>query len=185
MNIQNIWKEHHKKLKAYITSQVKDEMLAEDLLHDVYIKVQKNLPSVNDSNKISSWLFRITKNVIVDYYRKHNRHQFYEYSDEVEVKAPENIHVIATQSLSNCLLPIINELPDDYREAVYLSEIEGYTQKEVASIIGLTHSGAKSRIQRGRKIMKDLLTSCCTVELDGKNRISNFDIKPSAKNHCK
>ena len=73
---------------------------------------------------------------------------------------------------------MIGELPDSYREAVQLSEVEGLSQREVADRIGLSLSGAKSRIQRGRGMLKDALERCCRFEFDGRGNLMGYDPKP-------
>jgi RNA polymerase sigma-70 factor (ECF subfamily) len=79
---------------------------------------------------------------------------------------------------------MINELPEDYQKAIYLSEIEDLPQKKVAEIMSLSVSGAKSKIQRGRKKIKAMLTDCCEIELDTKNRITSFDCSKDSDKLC-
>lgn len=76
---------------------------------------------------------------------------------------------------------MIRSLPDGYREAVQLAEIEEQTQQDVADRLGLSLSGAKSRIQRGRAMLKDVLEACCSFELDGRGRVMGCDPKPNQK----
>ncbi|HFD31893.1 MAG TPA: RNA polymerase sigma factor SigZ [Gammaproteobacteria bacterium] len=184
MNIQIIWEKYNQRLKSYIILQTKDDVLADDLLQEVYLKVDKGLGSIKDDQRISSWLYQVTKNVIIDHYRA-NKKVHHEYRDELFVDPTPNISNHPSQQLSDCLLPIIKELPEDYREAVYLSEIKCHSQKEVAKMIGLSYSGAKSKIQRGRLMIKKLLTSCCSIELNSKNSIVDFEKNTNTKDYCK
>jgi RNA polymerase sigma-70 factor, ECF subfamily len=184
MNIEKIWQDHYRQLKVYIYHQVKDETLTEDLLHEVYFRVSKHINTIQDAQKISSWLYRVTSNVVIDYFRKNSAEKFIEYRDDIEHTAEKNPSDEARRELSKCLLPMINELPEDYQEAIYLSEIEGITQQKVAEIMGLSLSGAKSKIQRGRKKIKAMLTGCCEIELDPKNRVVSFDYAKDSGKFC-
>jgi RNA polymerase sigma-70 factor (ECF subfamily) len=184
MNEQLLWQKHYKQLKAFIIKQVKDHMLADDILHDVYIKVNEKIQTVENDDSISSWLYRVTRNVIIDHFRKNKHELISEYHEEIE---NENVSASINQEqmeLSKCLLPIINELPEKYREAVYLSEIEGHTQKKVAEIMGQSLSATKSSILRGKIKVREILTRCCSIELDKGNRVSGFEKKCLSKKYC-
>jgi RNA polymerase sigma-70 factor (ECF subfamily) len=65
-----------------------------------------------------------------------------------------------------------------YRQAVQLSEIEGLPQQEVADRLGLSLSGAKSRIQRGRLMLKDELERCCRFEFDRRGNVMDYEPRP-------
>jgi len=184
MNIEKIWQDYSRQLKQYIYHEVKDDKLTEDLLHDVFVRVSEKVNTVEDAQKISSWLYRVTSNVVIDYFRKNPADKFVEYQDDFVHESEINRSDEARRELSKCLIPMINELPGNYRKAIYLSEIEGLTQHKVADLMGLSVSGAKSKIQRGRKKVKAMLTDCCEIELDPKNRITSFDCSKDADKFC-
>ncbi len=79
---------------------------------------------------------------------------------------------------------MIQRLPETYREAVILSEIKGLTQKEVAQMQGTSLSGAKSRVQRGRALLKEMLADCCRLEFDHKGRLCDYERKDKACDAC-
>ena len=76
--------------------------------------------------------------------------------------------------LSRCLAPLIERLPGSYRQALVLTEVEGLTQADAASRLGLSVSGMKTRVQRARGRLKDLLLDCCHVELDRRRGVSGY-----------
>ncbi len=78
---------------------------------------------------------------------------------------------------------MITQLPDKYRRVVYQSEIEGITQKAVAENEGISVSGAKSRVQRGRAILKGMLYECCEFKINKHNHLIDFKAKLS-RCHC-
>ena len=73
---------------------------------------------------------------------------------------------------------MIDEIPPPYREAVQWYEIDGLPQQEIAARTGLSLSGAKSRIQRGRAMLKETLDRCCLLEFDRRGNLMNCDPRP-------
>ena len=143
-----IWHEYHTKLAAFIRSRVTEEAV-DDLLQDVFMRIHSRLDSLNDDAKLESWLYQITRNAISDYYRSQRKTE--ELPEWIEQPQPEEAETIRKE-LSSCLEPMIQELPDKYRNAIHMSELENKTQQEVAEEEGISLSGAKSRVQRGRAL---------------------------------
>ena len=73
----------------------------------------------------------------------------------------------AVQELASCLRPLVNQLPDEYRDAVTLVDLDGYTNQAAAQQVGVSTSGMKSRVQRGRKKLAALLHDCCVIDAHG------------------
>ncbi|MBI5215350.1 MAG: RNA polymerase sigma factor SigZ [Ignavibacteriae bacterium] len=160
-NLEHLYKQFSKRLLNFIVQRVNSRDEAEDILHDVFLKVHANIESLNDSMKIESWLYQITRNAIIDYYR----------TRKPKETLPENIvEEEETESAMERLTPSINhfieQLPEPYREAITLTELQGMKQKDLATKLGISHSGAKSRVQRARKMLKDLFFECCHFEFD-------------------
>ncbi len=159
--LDTVFRQFHTRLKRFILTKVSDEDTADDILQDVFLKVHANIEELKDSSKLESWVYQITRNAIIDYYRTKKQSQPLpeELQDDESTETP-------VQRLSLGIDKFINQLPDDYREAIMMSEIEGIKQAEVAKRLGISVSGAKSRIQRGRKKLKELLFECCHFEFD-------------------
>ena len=77
------------------------------------------------------------------------------------------------QELARCIRPLVAALPREYREAVALTELEGLTQKATAEQVGLSLSGMKSRVQRGREQLRQRLLECCHIEFDRRGGVSS------------
>ncbi len=169
-----IWTEFHTQLKHFILGRISDKSLADDILQDVFLKVHTHIESFKQNDNIKNWLYRITRNTIIDYYRTHKTTE----SLPATLAAPESDEIEnARQEIGACLLPMIEQLPEHYRQAIRLSEIEGLSQKEVARQQQLSLSGAKSRVQRGRGMVKKLLTKCCQFEFDHHKKVINYEEK--------
>jgi RNA polymerase sigma-70 factor (ECF subfamily) len=174
--MMNLWQEHKSRLRGYIAKRVPDEDLVDDILQNVYLKAHTNLSTVKSRGSLVSWLFRIASNAITDYYR--SQKPWDELSDELSAPEPEPDHVA---ELATCLQPLIAELPEIYRSALVLSETDGLPQKKVADHLGISLSGAKSRVQRGREKLRGRLLECCDIET-GRSGIIGYE--PRDKN-CK
>jgi len=179
--LQQVWQEYHTRLLSFIVSRVSDPTVADDILQDVFLKIQKGLKTLKETNKLKSWIYTITRNTIIDYYRSHKRMEELPESLSSPEKNPTGK---ARKDIEHCMMPMINNLPDEYRETVILSEIEGLKQKEVAERQNISLSAAKSRIQRGRKMVKEMLIKCCAFELDHQGTMIDYEPKDSSCDTC-
>jgi RNA polymerase sigma-70 factor (ECF subfamily) len=157
--ITDLWQEHKTRLRAYISRRVSDSHDVDDILQEVFLKAHVNLHTVKASGSISGWLYRIASNAIADHYR--SQRSWKKLPDELTAIEVERDHIA---ELAVCLRPLIADLPDAYRVALTLSEIDGRPQKEVADLLGISLSGAKSRVQRGREKLRQRLLECCDIE---------------------
>ena len=153
------WLEHRSRLRGYIAKRVRDRDAVDDILQEVFLKVNASLHGVKSHVSISAWLYRIAANAIADHYRAQKPWE--ELPDEVAAPEPEQDFIA---ELATCLQPFIAELPESYRTALLLSEIEGLPQREVAELLNISLSGAKSRVQRGREKLRQRLFDCCDIE---------------------
>jgi len=178
---EKVWQEYHSKLRAFIKSRISDDAATDDTLQNVFLKMHAGLASLKDETKLKSWLYQIARNAIVDFHRSQRPSvDIPEWLPQPEADTGEKV----TQELSECLQPMIQLLPGNYREAVILSELRGLTQKEVAQAQGTSFSGAKSRVQRGRALLKNMLAECCRLEFDHNGRLCDYERKGGACNAC-
>lgn len=164
-----LWQEYRARLRGYVAKRVRHNDAVDDILQDVFLKVHASLATVKSQDSIAAWLYRIAANAIADFYR--SQKPSVDLPDELVAPEPER-NVVG--ELAACLQPLIAELPERYQTALVLSEIQGLPQKEVAARLGLSLSGAKSRIQRGRDKLRDNLLACCNIET-GKSGIVGYE----------
>lgn len=153
--IQNIWKDLHKELQKFIFFKVKNKQLSEDILQDVFLKIQLNVHNLKDSSKLTSWVYQITRNTILDHFRKDNNLFSLESIDIVDADNDVNF-----SKLIDCINSKINNLPNKYKEALLLTILKDFSQIELAEYLGISYSGAKSRVQRGKEKVKTLVLNC-------------------------
>lgn len=176
--VESIWREFSGKLRQFIRGRVSDDATADDILQDIFLKIQTRLGQLEDGSKLQSWIFLMARNAVIDHYRQRKQ----------TVEVPETL-VVENQAddpdlegLKRAFRRMIDSMPEPYREALVLTEFEGLTQKELAERLGISLSGAKSRVQRGREQLKTMLHDCCTFEFDRRGRV--IDCAPRADAGC-
>jgi RNA polymerase sigma-70 factor (ECF subfamily) len=158
---ETIWQTFHQELFNFINKRVKDKDISKDILQDVFIKIHLKLKTLSDKDKLTSWVYQITRNSILDYFKK----------QKLKVPLTDNMMELQeekmfNEDLANCLKPMIAQLPDNYKEAIMQTEMGHLSQKAYAESIGISYSGAKSRIQRARQQLHELFNECCAIEAD-------------------
>jgi RNA polymerase sigma-70 factor (ECF subfamily) len=169
LELADLWREHKTRLHGYIAKHMNERDAVDDVLQNVFLKANAYLHTVKSHGSITAWLFRIAENAITDYYRA--RKPWDELPDTL--MAPEQEHNYAAE-LAVCLQPFIADLPEIYRTALVLSEIEGLPQREVANRLGISLSGAKSRVQRGKEKLRQRFLECCDIEI-GRGGIIGYE----------
>ena len=171
MSTVEVWNDFNERLLAFISSRVSNNEDAKDILQDVFIKIHQKLDGLSDAKKLKSWIYQVTRNSIIDYYRskKGTKDENIDLVDLKEEGKTEHI------DMTKCLIPFINSLPDNYKKALQATEIEGLSQKDYAEKIGISYSGAKSRVQRAKTKLKEFFTDCCKVQTDVYGNIISKD----------
>jgi RNA polymerase sigma-70 factor (ECF subfamily) len=173
MELQQDWNAVRERLHGFILRRISDPHDAEDLLQDVLVKMHGSLRNVKDHSRVQAWAYQITRNAITDYYRQ-ARSSRREMLDDPDTLSAELESRDAERELAVCLEPMIRRLPVHYRDAVVMADLEGTTQREVATRLGISLSGAKSRVQRGREKLREMLHECCMFELDRQGVVVGF-----------
>lgn len=151
MTNEAIYKELHKSVEGYVLKRVNDPVVAQDIVQDIFLKAHTSLKGLKHSERLGPWLFRIARNTVIDHYRARRKteplaEEFSEVPEELESK-----------EMLACILKLTDALPEIYREPLVLSDLEGESQNSVAARLGLSPSGARSRVQRARKMVRENL----------------------------
>lgn len=176
MTTTEVWKTYAIDVKRLIMSKVKDVQITDDLVQEVFMKVHTKLTTVEDERKVKSWLLSVSRNTVLDYFRKANKEIPLE-KEEAIVSEEDYKH-----SEKDCLPGIINNLPKKYRDPLLLSDIKGIKQAEIASQLNLPLATVKSQIQRGRKLIVQGYMDCCDYKLNDKGFLTG-EVKD--KKQCK
>ena len=170
---ETIYEEHRLELINFINQKIGNFSDAEDLLHDTFKKMIVNAETLDES-RVRSWLFHVARNAIVDYYRK--KKSFVELSDLLE---DESYTEPERDGLKRCIQGMMLELPEADRLALIESDLERIPQKEIAARLNISHTAVKSRIQRSRKRLHEMVNDCCVIERDSLGRVMQQECKSS------
>lgn len=176
----DIWRQVHDGLRGFIGKRVGNEAETDDILQEVFVRVQRHIDQLREPERLVPWVFQITRRVISDYYRAPGRRREWPagLAGDLEAEAlepPFESDSNATAELSRCLRPMIDRLSDEYRQAILLVELEGLTHRQAANRLGLSVPGMKSRVQRGRRQLRKLLEECCVIELDCRKGVMGYE----------
>lgn len=174
ISTEQVWEAFHAPLLQFIRKRVADSGMAEDLLQEVFLKIHQQVETLKDVKKLESWVYQITRHAIIDYYRRAAKPTTTLQEPEV-LQLPEEL---PDDDIVSELFPsvraMVNSLPAVDRQALVLTEYQGLTQKEFSARLGLSFSGAKSRVQRAREKLKQMLLECCHFELDRRGHVINY-----------
>ncbi|GHO52678.1 RNA polymerase sigma factor SigZ [Ktedonobacter robiniae] len=171
--IESAWQTLHDPLYRFIRRRVATEEQAEDLLQEVFLKMHTQIGSLREHDKLERWMYQIARNLIIDHYRKGR--QDIPLEDAEEMLPLDEIPEEDLQAqLAASVAAMIACLPHDYQEALLLTEMQGVSQKELAMRLGLSFSGAKSRVQRAREKLKQMVLDCCHIEFDRLGRVIDY-----------
>lgn len=160
MTTKYVWDTYAQDIKRFILSKTKDESVADDILQETFIKVHTKLQTLKDDDKLKSWLFSVARYTLMDYFK--TKKIKVELNDFEVTDTFENHE----HTEKDCLRGILVNLPKKYREPIFLSDIMGLKQKEVAKRLNLSLSTVKSQIQRGRKQIAQGFMDCCGYEMN-------------------
>lgn len=161
----DIWEQFSSELEKFICRQTRHDSVCQDLLQEVFLKVYINIKKVQAADNISAYLYRMTHNVITDHYRRNQQSGIVSAAPCPE-PAENVVQSSGEYKLADYLRPMIDTLPEIYRQALIMTDLNGYTQKQYAALSGISLSGAKSRVQRAREQLKALILQCCAYEFD-------------------
>lgn len=171
INTEYIWNNFNNDLYRFINKRIKDDDISKDILQDVFLKIHLKLDTLSDKDKLTSWIYQITRNSVLDYLKKHRPNAgdvdfFFEKEEEEESFNLE---------MSACMIKLINRLPETYKDALIKTELGKLSQKEYAKVLGLSYSGTKTRVQRARSELHELFKHCCNIQADIYGNIVDYE----------
>lgn len=170
--VEEVYERFDAGLRGFVSARVSDPGAAEDVLQDVYLKIHSRIDTLEDEEKVGSWVYRVARNAVYDHYRA--KRPSSELGDVPDEPAHDLEQRELDERLKETVSGMLEGLPPHHREALYLTEYEGLTQKQLAQRLGIGLSGAKSRVQRARARLKALLLACCHFELDALGRVIDY-----------
>jgi RNA polymerase sigma-70 factor (ECF subfamily) len=167
---EQMWREMLPQLRTFVRRRIANPDRADDLVAEILLRIHQNMGSLDDQERLPNWVFRIARNAIIDEYRRagRSREQLTATLHDEPAQVSIDDEPGAVRELSACLRPLLNGLPVEQRDALEMIDLDGMTQADAAERAGVSLSGMKSRVQRGRRRLAELLGQCCALTLDGR-----------------
>jgi RNA polymerase sigma-70 factor (ECF subfamily) len=157
-------------LLRYLQRLVGDRSTADDLLQDTLLKIARALPGFEGRSSIKTWAFTIATRVATDHLRRpQSRARMVDIDETTHLFDAESDQKLVIDEMSSCMREVIDSLPEDYRTALVLHDLEGQTAAQVAEIVGCSLAAAKIRIHRSRQRLKQALEKECRFYRDAEN----------------
>jgi RNA polymerase sigma-70 factor, ECF subfamily len=175
------WRELEARLRPYVARRVRSSADVDDIVQEVFVRMQRGLHGLQDSESLGGWVYRIAQHAVADHLRSRARRpipnggadDFGGVLAEVAGGDPT-----LEADLSECVALFVSRLASPYREAITLTELQGLTQKDGADMLGVSLSGMKSRVQRGRQQIRRMFEECCEISVDARGHV--LDCTPRA-----
>jgi RNA polymerase sigma-70 factor, ECF subfamily len=168
------WQDVAARLRPFIARRVPPSEI-DDVMQDVFVRMQRGLPMLRDEERFTSWLFQIARSSVAEHARTRARHPLPREGGEQDLPIEvDDDDREAARALAGCVSMFVAQLATPYREAVTLVELEGLTAREAAEMVGISLSGMKSRVQRGREQLRKLFDDCCEIALDTRGKPTDF-----------
>lgn len=168
------WREVEARLRPYVARRVPSADV-DDVVQETFVRVYRGLATLSDGERFGAWVYRIAGNAIADNERRRARHpsasgaQMAEPTEPTATHGDDNLEA----ELAECIALFVARLPSPYREAITLTELQGLTQKDAAAMLGVSLSGMKSRVQRGRERIRRMFEECCELSVDCRGRVTD------------
>jgi RNA polymerase sigma-70 factor (ECF subfamily) len=173
------------KLLRFIARRVESPETAEDLTQEVLLRLVNTEGHIDN---LTAWLYRVARNVLIDHYRTRRTEARLD-TDSYPLGGPVDDPFApdpqaSRRELAGCLRSFVGQLPEPYRSAVVAIDLDGGSQAKLARTTGLSTSGIKSRVQRGRRQLHQMLTDCCPVHTAADGTINDYQANPNCKPQC-
>lgn len=179
MTTDAIWTAFSDRLRGFIAKRVRGESDVDDVLQDVFAKIHAGLGGLKEPEKLEAWLFQVARRAVLDHFR--SKHRESAIPEEPAEPAPETN---LTAEVASWLEPMMSLIPEEDRDLLRQADLDGIPQKELAERLGLSVTGAKSRIQRARARLKEAILDCCHLEMDRRGQPVDYTRKKDDCGAC-
>ena len=182
--LEGVWQDLGSRVRRFVGSRVNDPYAADDITQDVMVKVQSNLDSLPPEEKLPVWVMAVARNAVIDHYRARSVREAAGGEVAEERVSDVGEDASASRDLAACLGRMVEQLPEPYRTALRLADLQGLSQQDIADREGMSLSGAKSRVQRARRQLGEMIRDCCRVERDARGNVIDYDTTDRSARYC-
>ena len=172
--IESLWEASSERLRAWFERQTGDAHGAEDLVQETFTRIQENLGSLRDGDRLAAWVGAIASNVLADHGRRMARSAIASEAVDENLlerdagdREPDLLHAAA--GWIEAFLARLDPTDVAFLRAV---DLEGRAQVDIARELGLAPSSARSRVQRARARLRKHLEACCNFVFDARGNLT-------------
>lgn len=171
-SFEEVWHNYEKQLSTFVLSRVYDVEVQKEIMQEVALKI---FTSIHQQKKhLRGWIYQITKNVIIDYYRKENK----PLPEFQEIEASDG-HI-----MQECLTPMLSKLSKVEQEILKLHYFQEYSLSEIAQMKQMPLNTVKSKLHRAKKSLGRAFFSCCDYEKNARGDTVNFTLRSPLGCNC-
>jgi RNA polymerase sigma-70 factor (ECF subfamily) len=177
-----LYLDYYPKIVGYLRRLVGDAE-AEDVAQAAFVKISRSLEGFRGESRLSTWIYRIATNAAMDHIRRpSSKHTYRQVSDGADYdeghgqtivdSAPLHDTILIQKDMTACIRGMVNDLPEQYRTVLVLSDLEEFTNAEIGDVLGLSLDTVKIRLHRARSQLKKAMDHACHINHDGRNELS-------------
>ncbi len=180
-DFSKIYDEYYPKIVRYLTRLI-GELEAEDAAQEAFVKIDRSLESFRGDSSLSTWIYRIATNTAMDHLRRPSSKRPLAAMEDKDLSSDADAGPVDSKPLletllirkdmNDCIRGVVESLPSDYSTVLVLSEFEGFTNLEIAEVIGISLDTVKIRLHRARTKLRKALEAKCNFYRDERNELS-------------
>jgi RNA polymerase sigma-70 factor (ECF subfamily) len=166
-------------IRAFVARRARTPHDVDDITQETLVRLYRSAPNLRTEDALEGWMYRIARSAITDHYRRASVRPEPVDPEQVDLhwRSDEPESPDAELALAACLSPLLARIPDTYRTALELTDLGDLTQHQAATQLQLSPSGMKSRVQRGRRMLRDEVVKYCRIELDARGALSEATVR--------
>lgn len=165
-------------VRAFVRRRVPHPQDAEDIAQDALLRLYRSVEDLRHVEAFEGWMYQVTRSAITDHYRRAPRQPLPMDPDDLgRTSELDQEPPTVEAELAGCLRSLLDRVPEDYRRALQLTDLGTLTQREAAGRLGLSASGMKSRVQRGRRLLRAEIRRCCEVTLAANGTLADAQVR--------
>lgn len=179
-----MWADLHARLRGFVSQRVADPYAADDLAQDILLRIHQHMGELRDADRLVAWAYQVARRAIIDYYRTRAsqlERPGGDLPDQADPRDGEQAGLLDADGdevrtvIAGCLALMVGRLPEPYRQAIELTDLGDLTQAAAAERLELSVPGMKTRVQRGRQKLRDMLLDCCRFATDSRGTPTEFE----------
>lgn len=174
---------HGKRIERYLLHMLRNSADAEDLAQETFLRAIRALPEFRGEAELSTWLYRIATHVCIDFLRRRETRNVVSLEEQPEadfeaLTAPDAAPdarmltpevLFEASEMGECVRSYIDSLPESYRAAIVLHDVEGLRNREIAEVMDWSLDKAKITLHRARRRLREYLEQDCSFYRDARD----------------